>query len=252
MRRLMVLAALTSAQTTVASDCVVVLHGLGRSSWSMSRISTTLAQHGYGVVNETYPSRKASVRQLSQVVGDAVDKCRASGAERISFVTHSLGGILVRAYFQDHVVAEAHRVVMLAPPNHGSEIVDAYAKNGWYRYFTGPAGQELGTDGDGIVKQLMAIPLEIGVIAGTKSMDPWFAHVMPAPHDGKVSVASARLPEMRDFITVPYSHTFMASRSAVTAQIIQFLATGTFKHAADGLKTRLGSSDTTPPLHAGD
>jgi len=230
MRWLLAIAGLAASQPILAKDCAVVLHGLGRSSFSMSRIASALLRGGYLVVNESYRSRKASIVELSGVVGEGVRECRKLGADQIDFVTHSLGGILVRVYFQEHVVPEARRVVMLAPPNHGSEIADAFGKKWWYRYFTGRAGQELGTSSKGIVNSLTKIPLEIGIIAGTNSIDPWFASVMPKPNDGKVSVESSKLPEMQDFIAVPYTHTFMARRAAVITQVVHFLTNGTFNH----------------------
>jgi hypothetical protein len=197
----------------------------------MDRLAAALAEGGYHVVNQSYPSRTRPVAELVQVVDDGVVQCRQQSATTIHFVTHSLGGILVRAYFQDRVLPEAGRVVMLAPPNHGSEIADAYAGKWWYRLFTGPAGQELGTGPGGVARGLDEIPLEIGIIAGTRSIDPWFARVLPGPDDGKVSVASTRLAEMRDFMTVPYSHTFIARRAAVARQVLAFLADGRFDHA---------------------
>lgn len=221
---------LSVAPPAHGADCVVLLHGLGRTSHSMRSLATKLSDGGYGVVNVAYPSRKGPVQQLVQVVEDGIKACKDRGAENIHFVTHSLGGIIVRAYFQDRTVPEVRRIVMLAPPNHGSEIADAYAKTAWYRFFTGPAGQELGTGPQGIVHKLGPISPEVGVIAGTKSIDPWFAPVMPKPHDGKVSVESARLAEMRDFITVPYTHTFLANRKAVAMQVLSFLRDGRFSH----------------------
>jgi triacylglycerol lipase len=222
------------SQSASAGECVVVLHGLGRTSASMSNITSALRKHGYLVVTENYPSRSAPVAELSAVVGKAIQSCRSLGATRVSFVTHSLGGILVRVYFQTHEPSGIGKVVMLAPPNHGSEIVDAYADKWWYRSATGPAGQQLGTHPDELIAGLRSLPLEVGVIAGNKSADPWFSSVMPGPNDGKVSVRSARLEGMKDFIVVPYSHTFMAKRAKVVAQVLAFLAKGKFDHADAG------------------
>lgn len=230
MRFLLVILVVFLGETALAKDCVVVLHGLGRTNHSMSRLASSLTAHGYAVVNENYPSRKKAVAELVDAVAVGVGKCRALNATHIHFLTHSLGGILVRAYFQHNVVPEARRVVMLAPPNHGSEIADAYSRKWWYRLFTGPAGQELGTGPQGIAFTLEEIPLEVGVIAGTKSIDPWFARVMPEPNDGKVSVESARLQEMRDFLVVPYTHTFMSGRKLVATQVLSFLDDGRFIH----------------------
>lgn len=214
-----------------AQDCVVLLHGLGRTSHAMDNLARDLKAEGYLVVNESYPSRAKPIAELTRAVGDGITQCRAQSAPSIHFVTHSLGGILVRAYFQDHVVPEAHRVVMLGPPNHGSEVVDRHGDAWWFKLFTGPAGQELGTSSESLPNRLAPIPLEVGVIAGTKSLDPWFSAALPRPNDGKVSVWSARLAEMQDFITVPHSHTFIADAEGVSMQIQHFLAHGAFEHA---------------------
>ncbi|MEH6504323.1 MAG: alpha/beta hydrolase [Cycloclasticus sp.] len=212
------------------TDAVVLLHGLGRTSYSMSALEKTLKKEGYLVVNNSYPSRKKSISELSSVVGDGISACKKLNAKHIHFVTHSLGGILVRQYFQSNVVPEARRVVMLGPPNQGSEVSSNNNDKWWYKLFTGPAGQELGVEVSGVPNQLKAIQLEIGVIAGTKSLDPWFSAGIPKPNDGKVSLASTKLAEMKDFISVPHSHTFMANADIVSKQVKLFLSQGAFNH----------------------
>jgi hypothetical protein len=119
---------------------------------------------------------------------------------------------------------------MLGPPNHGSEVVDKYKNRYWFRKFTGPAGQELGTGPDSVPNKLKPIPLEIGIIAGTESLDPWFSGAVPEPNDGKVSVANTKLAEMKDFITVAHSHAFLCSSRAVIRQVKHFLSQGNFEH----------------------
>jgi triacylglycerol lipase len=213
----------------MAKECVVLLHGLGRTSYSMYHIEKAFKQQGFVVVNQGYPSRKDSIANLVHVVGDAVQQCQQQEAQKIHFVTHSMGGILVRQYFQQHQVPQASRLVMLGPANHGSEISSRYKNAWWYQITTGKAGQELGIEQDSVPNQLKAISLEIGIIAGNKSIYPWFGSAVPKPHDGKVSVASAKLTEMADFIEVPYSHTFMMNAAPVIAQIQHFLLWGKFQ-----------------------
>jgi len=224
-----VLLIILSCGTVSANDCVVLLHGLGRTSYSMRTLEKELKKEGYLVVNDGYPSRKENTKGLTRFVGDGITQCKKRGARHIHFVTHSLGGILVRNYFQTKVVPEAGRVVMLGPPNHGSEVVDKYKNKWWFRKFTGPAGQELGTGPDGIPGRLKPIPLEIGIIAGTESLDPWFSGVVPEPNDGKVSVSSTRLAEMKDFMTVPHSHAFLPGSKNVVRQVKHFLSQGRFE-----------------------
>lgn len=211
-------------------QCVVLLHGLGRTSYSMRHIEKALTMQGYQVINQGYPSRSKDIEALVVVVDKAVKQCQALHAEQIHFVGHSLGGILVRQYFQNHQLPEARRLVMLGSPNHGSEVSTRFKNQWWYRLSTGKAGQQLGIEADSVPNQLKVIPLEIGVIAGTKSVDPWFGSTIPKPHDGKVSVASTKLDEMADFIEVPYSHTFMMNKSSVISQISYFLRQGKFQH----------------------
>ena len=199
----------------VASDCVVLLHGLGRSHLSMKLLQLALERSGYQVWNRSYPSRRKTVEELAPVVGEAIEECRKSAPRRIHFVTHSMGGILVRAYFRDHEVPEAGRVVMLASPNHGSAIVDAHRQRRWFRAATGPAGQQLGTSADSLPNSLPPLKLEVGVIAGRR--------------DSKVTVASTRLAEMKDMLVVGSAHTFIMNSPAVIRLVKAFLKDGAFE-----------------------
>ncbi len=217
------------AQPVLASDCVILLHGLGRTSSSMSSLGNALKKEGYFVVNNSYPSTKKNIDELSSIVENGINECRKRNTDKINFVTHSLGGILVRNYFQTNHVPEAKRVVMLGPPNHGSEVTSKYKDRWWYRLSTGPAGQELGLELTSKPNQLKEIPLEVGIIAGTKSVDPWFSGAFETDNDGKVSVESAKLEGMKDFIVVPHSHTFMPGFSDVHEQVSYFLLYGKFK-----------------------
>lgn len=232
MRHLLAVAVLLVAPPAWAADCVVLLHGLGRSAWSMLPLQLALERAGYDVWNGGYESTGASIEKLAPVVGDAVAACRASAPRRIHFVTHSMGGILVRAYLQDHVVPDAGRIVMLGPPNHGSEIVDRFGDRWWFRWATGPAGQQLGTARDSVPNRLAPLTAEVGIIAGRTSSDPWFAGIFQGDHDGKVSVASAALPEMKELLVVDSGHTWMMSSPAVIEQVQAFLKDGAFRREA--------------------
>lgn len=139
-------------------------------------------------------------------------------------MTHSLGGIVLRRYLEGHEVPEAARAVMLAPPNQGSEIADHLKDRWWYRRAVGLAGQGLVTGG----AAPEPLPVEVGIIAGTRNYEPWFAHWFDGPNGGKVTVESTRLPGMADFITVHAGHTFMLRSPQVKAQVAAFLATGRF------------------------
>jgi pimeloyl-ACP methyl ester carboxylesterase len=218
----------TTTLPAASGETVILLHGLGRTRWSFWRMERTLRQDGYHVVNLTYPSREKSIEDLAR---DHLAPLVAAQAKagKLHFVTHSLGGILLRCHLRDHAIPNLGRVVMLAPPNAGSELADALKPTWLYRTVNGPAGQQLGTAGlPRALGPWPAGPDTLGIIAGDVSLNPLFSATLPGPNDGKVTVASARLEGMTDFLAMPHSHTWLGWRKPVITQVRAFLRDGKF------------------------
>lgn len=221
-----------------AADTVILLHGLGRSPLSMSRLAMALRAAGYEVRNIGYPSQRADLATLADsTLGPVFADASSSSAigSRVHIVTHSMGGILVRQYLRDHGVPPAlGRVVMLAPPNQGSALVDRLRDWKLYRFVNGPAGVQLGAAPDSAPNTLGPAPAgaEVGVIAGDRSLNPLFSAWLAGPDDGKVSVASTHLAGETAHVTVPHSHTWLMWRRPVLDEVRAFLRDGRFSTPA--------------------
>lgn len=219
-----------SPDSRLKSENVILLHGICGTSHSMTKMQRALMNAGYTVWNVGYPSRTALIPKLADdAIGRALTKCRQNGATRIDFVAHSMGGILVRSYLAGHSVPELGRVVMLAPPNQGSEIVDKLGGLRLFKWINGPAGNELGTDKDSLPNQLGPANFPLGIIAGDRSIN-WIASLflIPGPDDGRVSVKRARLEGMTDFIVIHATHPFIVRNNGAIRQTIAYLQNGKF------------------------
>lgn len=219
-------------------ETVVLLHGLGRTLRSMEPLVAPLEAAGYRVINLGYPSRQKPPGELAARVGERVREC-CSEAPKVHFVTHSLGGILLRLMFDEErsppiPLQRLGRAVMLSPPNQGSEVVDAVGTTAWFEALMGPTGQVLGTGEESLPNRLGPAPFPVGVITGDASIEPHLSHLIPGPDDGKVAVDRARLEGMEDFLVVPESHPFIMASDEVARQVVRFLEHGRFDHPGAG------------------
>lgn len=215
---------------SIASErkCAILLHGLGRTHHSMSSLASTLKKHDYWVVNQDYPSTKKSVHAIAeQYIQPMVDECTKNQAKHIIFITHSLGGIVLQKYLEDHEVKKLTHIVMLSPPNHGSPIVDKFQRYWLFRTLLGPATQSLSTTAKGYTLPTNR-GYRVGIIAGNANLTLVPKYFFNEPNDGKVSVSSAYMQGTDDFIVLPVNHTFMMNNVLVQNNILNFLYHQTF------------------------
>lgn len=214
-----------------SSECVVLLHGLNRSWRTMDKMAASLQQDGFSTANVDYPSSTMRIEELAPlVVNEGLRQCRQTGATTVHFVTHSMGGILVRYVQAQEPIPDLGRVVMLGPPNQGSEVIDVTRDWPGIEMISGESGLQLGTDEESIPSQLGPVDFELGIIAGTGTTNPFMSALMlPDEDDGKVTVARTRVEGMDDFTVVPDSHFAMMKSDSVIAATSRFLRTGSFE-----------------------
>ena len=208
-------------------DYVVLIHGLSRTSKSFQKMENHLKQIGFDVLNIDYPSREYDIQTLtSKFIRPAIQNHCTDKEKKIHFVTHSMGGIIVRYYLKTYPMENIGRVVMLSPPNQGSKVVDFLKDQMIVQKFMGPAFDQLSTDPDAFVNTLGDVDAEVGIITGTRSINWINSIIIPGEDDGKVSVDRARLKNMKDFLVVKRTHPLIMKADEVLDAVVHFIETG--------------------------
>ena len=188
-----------------------------------------LEKSGYVVENVGYPSRTDSIKTLADdAIGKTLKKPKIMACSKVHFVTHSLGGILVRSYFHKRKDPRLGRVVMLAPPNQGSEVIDRIGSWQLVQWTNGPAGSELGTRANSTPNKLGKINFECGVLSGDRSINWINSMIIPGKDDGKVSTKRATSPGVKEHRVLHVTHPFIMKNRKVIAETIHFLRAGSF------------------------
>jgi pimeloyl-ACP methyl ester carboxylesterase len=214
------------------SECVVLVHGLWRSGFAMRSIDSHLSEQGYKTVTIDYPSTSYEIPELAEnYLAPGVSACTSQGANLVHIVTHSMGGIVARYYLQNHPLPEGSHVVMLSPPNQGSELSNKFGDSWWYQWIAGPAATSLTKDESGIIEKLKPVKETIGIIAAFRNWSLWPSSWLPTPNDGTVSVESMVLEEMDDIVLVEAGHAMMRFDQEVLDQVSYFLNYGKFYHS---------------------
>lgn len=229
MRYLFAIILLCSSHISFANnnECVVLLHGWARSSKCMDPIEKELKKAGYRTINISYPSRKYSIAEISSDhIHPLINK---DGCSKVHFVAHSMGGLVTRHYLANHSIDNLGRVILIASPNQGSEIVQKVKNISWLAKILGPGCLELAKDSK-IITSLAKPYYEIGIISADVSVNPITSlFFLPGPDDGTVTVESTLLDNMHDHTIISSTHTMVLKHHLTHRQIKNFLKYGKFE-----------------------
>jgi hypothetical protein len=198
----------------------------------MNEIEKALQADGYNVINHNYPSTSATIEELTKQTFKTLEP-QIRDSETIHFVTHSMGGNILRQHLEEHELPNLGRVVMLAPPSRGSEVTDKLGSIFLYQWINGPAGNQLGTGTNSHPLRLKVPDFELGVIAGDRSINPILSMLIPGPDDGKVSLARVKPAAYTDYLQLHTTHATMMWNKKVITQTKHFLKEGRFKQAGE-------------------
>jgi len=211
---------------------VVLLHGLARSDSSFKKMENSLQKEGYKTCNISYPSTKHSIEILvSKYVLPNIKRCLGGKDITVKFVTHSMGGILVRYLATQEINFRIEKVVMLSPPNKGSEVVDELGGLWLFRAINGPAGLQLSTNNESMPNTLGPAEFELGIITGNQSINWILSSMIDGVDDGKVSIESAKLEGMKDFLVIEATHPFIMKNDIAIEQTKYFFKNTKFNHS---------------------
>ena len=210
---------------------VIYLHGIGRTSRSMRPLLDAMPTDGFVHVPFEYPSTRVPLAQAADYLHSLIESL--TDVSKISFVVHSMGGLVVRRFLKDHSDPRLERLVMLGTPNSGAELADMLKRNLIFQTVYGPAGQELVTDPNGTIGSLPTPDFEFGIIAGGKGGERGFNPLLAGDDDGTVTVASARLAGASDYLLIPKLHSFLISDETAIAAVKCFLEHGRFSLERD-------------------
>lgn len=206
---------------------VVLLHGILKSSKCMKSFEKAFLECNYKVLNIDYPSTKLDILSIVDFIKPQIIEF-SNSVDRLHFVGHSLGGLIIRTLLNQYNFTNLGRVVLIGTPNKGTKLADFF-KNFWlYKKLFGPAGQQLTTNQKDIKTSLGNIKYEMGIIAGLFKYNFFTNLIIKSPSDGLVSIESTKTDGTKQHIIIPSEHLKLTKNKRVIEHTIKFIETGSF------------------------
>ncbi len=212
-----------------SGDYVILLHGIMSSKNALIPAARYFQKKGFHSIVVPYPSRKISIGIASEkILATAIRQYCTDSSKQIHFVGHSMGGIVIRYYLARHRPSNLGRVVLIASPNHGSELADIFSDNSLAEDLFGPALKELKTTSDSLPNRLGPVDYDLGIIMGKAARIPWLSKQLPEDDDWVVSVNGGKISGMNDFTLINGMHASLKHSPEVFYQTYYFLQSGRF------------------------
>lgn len=208
---------------------VLCLHGIFRAKGAMKPMEEAFSASGYNAWAINYPSTLRSIPDHARQITNILDHC--VGVDHVSFVCHSMGGLVARAVLEDRnapwrAQITPHRLVMIGTPNQGAFVArELQKRTRFFRVLAGPSSLELTPEW---VNQLAIPDIPFGIIAGGTGTNMGFNPFLPGDNDMTVTVASAQLKGAADVMHCRAIHTFIMQNPKVLDASLQFIHTGSF------------------------
>jgi len=194
----------------------------------MEPLKLFFEHEGFKVYCITYASTKHPLQYFFESVGEALKTLPHDEVSKLHILTHSMGGVILRGALEYFTPQSLGHIVMLSPPNKGSEIVDRFRKFQWFGRLFGPAALQLSTDST-LLKQLPIPKAPLGIIAATRSSVLFTPFIFMSANDGRVAVKRMRMAGMDDFVTLKTGHIAMLFNRDVAKEALYFMRHGFFK-----------------------
>lgn len=204
-------------------ESVVLIHGLWMRGLEMIPLQRRLEAAGYFVTRFHYKTASSdllhNVNSLRRFLGGVPD-------ETIHFVCHSMGGLLIRLFFDrypEFIEQHPGRVVTLGSPHRGSFTARRLARLPFWHWMFGKAFSTLNGEVPpwSGVHSLASFSGDLSIGAG------WFVRDIPSPNDGTVGVEETRLDGMSEHRIYRASHMGLLFSPSVARDVIAFLQDGT-------------------------